>query len=66
MAPLLQQDSGRPLGVARRPKRATLEAVESAVRGKEAVPPRVSGNNACGTALDFNDVGLGHVCCFTG
>ncbi len=66
MATLLQQRSGGPLGVARGPKFAAFKAVEGTVRGKEAVSPLVPGDNTCGPALDFDDVGLGHVCSFTG
>ena len=66
MAALLQQRSGGPLGVARGPEFAAFEAVESTIRGKEAVSALVPGDDACGSALDFDDVGLGHVCSFTG
>ncbi|MBR1268663.1 hypothetical protein JQ629_14180 [Bradyrhizobium sp. AUGA SZCCT0222] len=66
MAALLQQRSGGPFGLTRRPKFAAFEAVESSIRGKEAVSPLVSGDNACGSALDFDDVSLGHVGSFTG
>ena len=66
MAALLQQRSGGTLGVTRGPEFATFEAVESTIRGKEAVPPLVPGNNPRGSALDFDDVGLGHDCSFTG
>jgi len=58
--------SGGPLGVARGPEFAAFEAIESTVRGKEAVSSVVFGDNACGSVLDFNDVGLGHVCSLTG
>jgi hypothetical protein len=66
MAALLQQRSGGPLGFARGPEFAAFEAIESTVRGKEAVTPPVPGDNACGSALDFDDVGLGHLCSATG
>ena len=60
MAALLQQGSRSPLGVTRGPEFAAFKAVESTVRGKEAVSPRVPGNDPCGSALDFDDIGLGH------
>jgi hypothetical protein len=66
VATLLQQHPGGPLGGARGPEFAAFEAIESTVRGKEAVSPLVPGDNSCGPALDFDDVGLGHVCSFTG
>ena len=66
MSALLEQRSGRPLGVARGTKLAALEAVEHTIRRKEAISTRVPGNNPCGSALDFDDVGLGHDCSFTG
>src|SRR6266568_4547597 len=62
MAALLQQRSGRALGVACRPEFAAFEAIKSRVRGKEAISPLVSGNNPSSSVLDFDDVGLGHVC----
>ncbi len=66
MATLLQQRPGGPLGGACGPEFAAFEAIESTVRGKEAVSPLVPGDNTRGPALDFDDVGLGHVCSFTG
>ena len=66
MTALLQQRSGGPLGVARGPKFAAFETIESTVGGKEPVSPLVPGDYTCGTAPDFDDVCLGHVCSFTG
>jgi hypothetical protein len=66
MAALLQQCSGGPLGVVCGSEFTAFEAVESTIRGKEPVSPVVPGDDACGPALDFDDVSLGHVCSFTG
>ena len=66
MSALLEQRSGRPLSVARGAKLAALEAVERTIRREEAISTLVSGNNPGSSALDFDDVGLGHVCSFTG
>ncbi len=64
MSALLEQRSSRPLGVARGTKLAVLEAVERTIRGEEAISTLVPGNNPCSSALDFDDVGLGHVSLF--
>jgi hypothetical protein len=61
MAALLQQRSGRALGVACGPEFAAFQAIKSTVRGKEAISPLVSGNNPCSSVLDFDDVSLSHV-----
>ena len=66
MAALLQQRSGGALGVSRRAKFATFEAVEGTISGKEAISLLVPGDDACGPALDFDDVSLWHACSFTG
>lgn len=66
MAALLQQRSRGAFGIARRIELAAFQAVERTVRGKEAVTALVPRNDARGSVLDFDDVGLGHVCSFTG
>jgi hypothetical protein len=66
VTPVMQQRSRGPLGVARGPKLAAFQTVEHTIRGKEAVSKLVSGDNTCGSALDFDDIGLGHVCTLAG
>ena len=66
MATLLQQRPGGSLGIACGPKLAAFEAIESTIREKEAISLLVLGDDACGPAFDFDDVGLWHACSVTG
>ena len=66
MTPLQEQRTRRALGVARGAKLAAFEAVEDAIRGKEAVAALVFRDDARGAASDFDDVSVGHDGSFAG
>jgi hypothetical protein len=66
MAPLQKHCSRRALGVTRGAKVPTFEAVEDAIRSKEAVAALAFCDDACGVAFDFDDIGVGHSRSFVG